>query len=150
MLDYESEQNMLAIRAKTDRDMRSAVHFYRNLAASASGNLVCFSRAQSQWDLFWPVTSLLLRITAKSAHVGPIEEEDSRRIVAGASMAKLAWALEQLGERSEADSVYTEALGLLPFCADIADVRAFVKGVMSGDEELLRLETLSRTIAESF
>ena len=134
-LNYQTEQYIMAVRAKKLGNTRQAVMHYANLvAASSSPGLYCFSKEREYWSTTFPFSSLVL------ARTSSISSVKGRQRAEAINRGMLADALEKSGRTEEAMSEYIKATHLLGVGDDIASVKKVIEKVTSSDDELLELE----------
>ena len=134
-LNYQIEQQIMAIRAKKLGDMNQAIIHYSNLVASSSSpGLSCFGKTKTYWALLFPINSLVLEEISDTGKNGK-----SKEVEEGINRARLADALEGAGYTKEATSEYIKASHLLGCNNDIVRVKKIIKRVLASDEELLKL-----------
>lgn len=134
-LKYQTEQQIMAIRAKKMGKIDHAVVHYRNLVAvSSSPGLYCFNKELEYWTLSFPFSYP----TLKPGNI--LADKRSTMYSEGINRAMLADVLDEAGEKEEARSQYLEAARLLGCDGDVAKVKKIIKGVLSSDDALLELE----------
>jgi hypothetical protein len=133
-INYQLEQEIMAIRAKKNGNMNKAILHYSNLvSASSSPGLYCFNKNRKYWSMDFPITSLALEEIVSSMRTNSGEKKQE-----GENRALLADALEKTGRRKEATSEYIKASNLLG--CDIEKVKKIARIHMEYDERLLELQ----------
>jgi hypothetical protein len=133
-LNYQMEQQIMAIHAKKSGNMNEAVLHYSNLvSASSSPGLYCFNKNRKYWSMAFPIASVMLeRVTSTGMNSG-------KKKIEGINRALFADALEKARRKEEATSEYLKASNLLA-CDDIGKVKEIATKHMKYEEELLKLQ----------
>ncbi len=133
-IEYETEQELMAIRAKKQGNLNQAVIHYSNLAAaSSSPGLHCFSRGNDIWSMDFPFGSIILRRMIDAIpEKGKNRDEAMRRAV-------LADALERSGRIEEANAEYSKAVNLFGCGWDISKIKEIAKAHMLYENTKLEL-----------
>ncbi len=133
-IDYQLEQQVMAIRAKKQGNLNQAVIHYSNLAAaSSSPGLNCFTKVRKYWSMWFPFTSIMYR-----RMFDPISEK-SKKTDEAFNRAVLADALEKSGRMEEANSEYIKAAHLFGWNNDISKVKKAVEGYMKSEDTVLKV-----------
>lgn len=133
-INYQLEQEIMAIRAKKNGNMNKAILHYSNLvSASSSPGLYCFNKNRKYWSIDFPISSIILEEIVSSMRTNGGEKKQE-----GKNRAFLADALEKAGRRKEATSEYIKASNLLG--CDIEKVRKNIRILMEQEEGLLKLQ----------
>ena len=133
-IEYETEQELMAIRAKKREDLDQAITHYKNLvAASSSLGLHCFSRGNDIWSMDFPFGAIILR-----RMVDAIPEKGKNRDEA-MKRAVLADALERSGRIEEANAEYSKAANLFGCGWDISKIKEVVETYIQHEYKKLEL-----------
>ena len=136
-INYQTEEQIKAIKAKKNADIKQAIVHYRNLVeASSSPGLYCFNDKRDLWSIDFPFAAVILRKISKSI---PYQAEGAERIAA-INRAMLADALEKSGDMKAANDEYAKAANMIGLSNNIQKLKNVVQAIMAHDETLLKLE----------
>lgn len=128
-VNYQIEQQIMAIKAKNNKDYKDAVNHYKNIAESLS-SLECFKRSNDIWTLSYPIAAFINRLIG----IGQIERSKKDE---GIYRTLLSDALAKNGELNESIVELKKASILLGLDGDIDRVKAIGKVILKSEELLL-------------
>jgi hypothetical protein len=136
-INYQIEEQIKAIKAKKNADIKQAIVHYRNLVeASSSPGLYCFNDKRDLWSIDFPFAAVILGKISKSI---PNQAKGAER-VAAINRAMLADALEKSGDTKAANYEYAKAANIIGLGNDIQKLKKIVQTIMSHDEAFLEME----------
>lgn len=137
-INYQTEQHLLAIKAKKNLDMKKAIVHYRNLVeASSNPGLYCFNEKRGLWSIDLPFTVFIMGDIAKTAPASGTEK------VEAINRALLADVLEKSGDIDAANSEVKKSAKLMGFNADkeVQRLKSSVNNFLLSEEELFKIES---------
>lgn len=109
-IEYEIEQEVLAVRAQKDGDLNKALVHYSNVVyATSSPGIRFFETRQSTWSLAFPFAAIILQEMRRNVDPSNIV----RARIEGMNRGKLAIILKALGRNNEAEEQYQIAANLM-------------------------------------
>lgn len=90
-INYQIEQQLLAIKSKKNDDYKTAVNHYKNIVESSNFSIKCFEKSKNLWTLGYPFFSFFNKIIG----IGKIERSNKTE---GIYRALLSDALEKEGD----------------------------------------------------
>jgi len=138
---YTMEQEILAVRARQRGDLREAARCFKNVAVAAdSTGLRCFvDEPKKYWSLDFPIWAIVLREMTSASKT---YSKKGIEFDAGLKHGRFAEALEEMGEKEEADKEYQTAARLMGRPDSIEWVKRNVKVVDELDPKLLELQDI--------
>jgi tetratricopeptide (TPR) repeat protein len=134
-LNYITEQEVHAVRAKFNGDLDQAALYYKNIiSAQDPPGLRSFDPYLSSWDFAFPFAAPILR---KMQEVAPRRGGEA---LYGITHGKLAYVLEKMGKKEEAEQQYLMALEMIGRSSNGEWVKEFVEQLNSIDTLTLKLE----------
>jgi hypothetical protein len=136
-LNYQQEQQIMAIRAKKSGNIHQAVIHYSNLVSvTSSPGLYSFNNNRDYWTIGFPLSSLVL------SKIDDESTNKSKDFQEGINRGMLADVLEKCGRTQKAMQEYIRAAYLLGCKDDIIKTKEILKEILSFEDELLKMESM--------
>jgi tRNA threonylcarbamoyladenosine modification (KEOPS) complex Pcc1 subunit len=140
-INYQLEQQTMAIKAKNADNLKAAINHYRNIVDASNSTLRCFENSKSIWTISYPIIANI----NKYLGIGQI---DGSKASEGIYRALLSNALEQGGDIAGANIELKKASKLLGRGENVEKTKEILKDILKSEADLVKTEAIDTSISK--
>lgn len=130
-INYQLEQQAMAIKAKKANNLKAAINHYNNVVDASNSTLRCFENSKAIWTISYPIIAII----NKYLGIGQIEGSKASE---GIYRALLSNALEMDGDIVGANIELKKASILLGGGGNIAKTKEIIEDILQSEADLIK------------